>query len=354
LKILALVYVYYLLGWQIIAPKDPDTNYFQLDCRIYDETSTLVATFPGFYCAFASNGEWLSLEEDTLKIYDTRNQLKYNFPFFVHHELRFSRDETKIYFLSSVSKMFKGILTRFDVINVSDRNGNLLYKWDTSEHINELINTLKLDQLVHAMPFPVIRSRQNLKFEFSHLNAIQEIPPNPYELILPYMKRGNLLVTFNGLGGFIIFDPELSKIEHIFGRELGVDYYGFHDAQILSNGHLIFYKNLNGINENNFSSLEEFDVLLEKKYWNYKLKSPEFAVNKINGSVQILNNNHVFISDNSFGGRAVELKRNGELVWSKYNERKDDQTHLPVMIYRAKKIAADKFFLNNITGATLK
>lgn len=354
MKILALVYLYYLLGWQFIAPKDPVANFIQLDCRIYDENSILVATYPGFYCAFASNGEWLSLEEDTLKMFDSRNQLLYKFPYMVHHELKYSRDETKIYFLSSEARMFKGKLTRFDVINVADKDGKLLYTWNTADHIDELVKVLHLDLLIPAIPFPITRSRANLHYEFSHLNAIQEIPPNPYELILPYMKRGNLLVTFNGLGALVIFDPKLSRIEHIFGEEYGIKYYGFHDGQILSNGHLIFFKNLNGPDSDPYSSLEEFDVLRDKSVWSLKLNKPDFLVNKINGTIQILPNNNVFISDNSFGGRAVELKRNGEIVWMKYNERMDDETHLPVMIYRAKKIPADKFFLNNITGATLK
>lgn len=70
--------------------------------------------------------------------------------------------------------------------------------------------------------------------EFSHFNAIYEIPKNALEKKWPYMKAGNLVVTLNGLGGVGIFDPELKRIEH-YVLILKTSVMGLHDGQILPN-----------------------------------------------------------------------------------------------------------------------
>lgn len=357
MKILAMIHFYFWLSWQGLGFKDSEPNFYQIDCRIYNEMAELVAAYPGFTCAFAGNGEWLSLEEHTLKLYDSKNIVKYVFPGYVHHELRFSRDESRIYFLTSIIKKWKGVDTRFDVINVADRNGKLLASWSLADHIPELIRDLHLENFLHVMPFKITRNTLpvDVYFEFSHLNAISEIPPNILEPVLPYMKRGNLLVTFNGIGGVIIFDPLLKKIEHIFdNRFLELGEYGYHDAQILPNGHLLLYKNINNAGPEEYTTINEYDILLKRKAWTFRLQEPNFKLNKINGTVQLLNNGNLVLSDNSFGGRVLEMNRSGEILWQKFNERRDEETGLPVMVYRAKKIAADDFFKNNITGATLR
>lgn len=336
--------------------KDSEPQFYQIDCRIYNVLD-LVAAFPGFTCAFASNGEWLSLEEHTLRLYDSRNLVKHVFPGWVHHELRFSRDESRIYYLTSEIKKWKGVDTRFDVINVADRNGKLLARWNLYDHIPMMIRELKLENVLPVMPFKITRNTLpvDVHFEFSRLNAITEIPPNLLEPVLPYMKRGNLLVTFNGIGGVIIFDPLLKKIEHIFDRDfLGVVEYGYHDAQILPNGRLILYQNINNPGPDEYTTINEYDILFKRRVWTFRLQEPDFKLNRINGTVQFLNNGNIVLSDNSFGGRVLEMNRAGEIQWQRFNERRDEETGLPVMVYRAKKIAADEFFKNNITGATLK
>ncbi len=357
MKILGLLHVYFWLCWLVIGGKEVEPDYYQIDCRLYNEAGELVAAFPGFTCSFATNGEWLGLNQHELVLYDSNNNRKFVFPYWVHHELRFSRDESKIYFLSSVVKKWKGINTRFDVINVADKNGKLLASWSLADHAEEIIRLFHQEQLLPAMPFKMDKNTLpvDVMHEFSHLNAIAEIPPNALEFILPYMKRGNLLVTFNGLGRIVIFDPQLKKIEHIFDNDfLDLGDYGFHDAQILPNGHLIVYKNINDWENRKFSSLNEYDVFLKRMVWSFKLDEPQFSLNPINGTIQVLPNDHIVISDNSHGGRVVEMTRSGEMIYQRFNDRVDKETELPVMIYRAKKVAADKFLVNNILGASLK
>ncbi len=326
-------------------------KYTQIDCKIY-EGFTLIAQYPGFYCSFASNGEWLSLDEDTLTFYDKNNSVKFKFPQLVHHELKFSRDESKIYFLSSEVKTYKNLKTRFDVINISDLKGNILYRWNTFDHIDEIFKKLELNEFKNEIPtdIPPSHNLALAPYEFSHLNAISEIPENDLEKKYSFMKKGNLLVTFNGLAAIVIFDPELKTMQHYFTKMINTELYGFHDAQILPNGHLIFFKNVSNKEGELVTSLDEMNLETGEVVWSFSFKKPNFERNPINGSVQVLENNNILIGENSHGGRAVEITRSGKIVGITENIPRDPVTGLPIMVYRAKKVDVDKFLKTNQIG----
>lgn len=353
MKILALFQFYFWLTLQIGRVTEPVPTHYRMDCRLYSSTGQLVANFPGYSCEFASDGWWLAIDGYFGKIYDSSNTLKFQFKDPVHHEMKFSRDEQKIYFLSAEQQDWKDKRTKFDIINIADRQGNILAQWKTSEHLHELYE--KLDLLQNDWQLPLPMNFNNLPFEitheFSHLNAISEIPPNPLEMVLPYLKRGNLLVTFNGLGALVVFDEKLSRIEHVFDRRLlGVNIWGFHDAQILPNGHLLMFKNVNSGGGKPYTSINEYDLLFEKEIYHFKFEPPEFGYNDINGTVQLLPDDRIVLSENSHGGRIVEMSREGIIYFQVRNDRKDPVTKLPSNIYRGKKIAAEKFLSNNVMG----
>jgi hypothetical protein len=357
-KVVVLKIIFYfacffiICGCRFFESEKEAVKFIQIDCKLYDHESNIIAQYPGFLCAFSPSGEWLSLEQNVLTLYNKDNSPKYKFPFKVHHELKFSNDSKKIYFLSSEVKQFKGIKTRFDVINISNTNGDLLARWSTYDHLDELYQILNLKIYDHWMPSKMANAQFGTEetHEFSHLNAIYEIPENVLENSLPYMKRGNLVVTFNGLGSILIFDPELKRVEHTFMKMIKTELYGFHDAQILPTGHLIFFKNLNEKSGELVTSIEEFDIKKEVSVWNFVFKKPDFKHNEINGSVQVLDNDNVFLGENSFGGRAVEINRNGDIQWVKMSDTRRGVDKIPSMIYRAKKINLDNFFKNNLFG----
>ncbi|MBC7540257.1 MAG: hypothetical protein H7281_15640 [Bacteriovorax sp.] len=342
-----------LSGCRFFDSQNEIVQTLQVDCKLYDQESNIIAQFPGFTCAFAPNGEWLSLVESELTLYNKDNSPKYKFPFKAHHELKFSSDGKKIYFLTSDIKMFKGKKTRFDIINISDRNGRILSRWSTHDHLDELYQLFDLKKYDHWMPSKMQSAHfaADEQHEFSHLNAIYEIPQNLLEDTFPFMKHGNLIVTFNGLGSVVIFDPELKRIEHVFEKMIKTELYGFHDAQILPNGHLIFFKNFNEKAGELVTSIEEFDIKKEISVWSFVFNKPDFKHNDINGSVQVLENDNILLGENSFGGRAVEISRSGEIQWLKINDTRYGADKLPAMIYRAKKLNLDEFFKNNILGA---
>jgi hypothetical protein len=349
------VILYFLLFLTLSRSSFPGSKknfYLQVDCKIYNKDNIVITALPGFTCAFSPLGEWLSLVGSDLFLYNKDNTLKLKFPYKVHHELKFSSDGKKIFFLSSEIKIFKGRKTRFDIINVSDNNGRILAQWKSFDHINELYQKLELsfvDSLIPAKMYNEFFAPDE-QLEFSHLNAIYEIPDNELDGKLSYYKKGNLVVTFNGLGSVIVFDSQLKHIEHIFKKMLNTQLYGFHDAQLLANGRLIMFKNLNINKENAYTSIEEYDIQKEKLIWNFEFREPEFKFNGISGAVQVLENNNILIAENSYGGRTVEINREGIIQWEKYNDFYNIKVQKPKSVFRSKKIDLTDFLRNNSYG----
>lgn len=308
----------------------------------------LLKSFTGNYCAFFPNGEWISIAGKELNLYSRSNQLKHHFSEMGHHEIRLSEDQKKIFFLSSEIKVYKNQKTRFDVIHISDLNGKQKARWALFDHIDELYQKLDLKKFDFALPaqrpdetFPEI------KYEFAHVNAIYEIPQNDLEKKFSYMKKGNLLVTFNGLSSVVIFDPELKKIEFVY-RVLKTNLLGIHDGQILPNGHLLIFKNYNDPIENPSTSINEFDMQNDTSVWSYQFKKPELDYNPHSGSVQLLANGNIFFTDYSHNiGKMIEIDRSGSIVKLVTNNILDSKASLPLNMYRAKKTNLDSFLKNN-------
>ncbi|MBC7540259.1 MAG: aryl-sulfate sulfotransferase [Bacteriovorax sp.] len=322
----------------------PIETHIQVDCRILDKNFQQLKSYSGTYCAFFPNGEWISITGKVIDLHSKTNQLRVHFPQMGHHEIKLSKDEAKIFFLSTEIRDFKGKKTRFDVINISDRNGALVARWDLFEHLDELYQKLDLtpfDKMIPTESFD--ENFPDSKYEFSHLNAIYEIPKNNLEKSFPYMKEGNLLVTFNGLGSVVVFDPELKRIEFIY-RVLKTNLLGISDGQILPNGHLLIFKNTNTSNKHLYSSINEYDLQKNSSVWNYDLNEKEFTHIPDNGAVQLLSNNNIFITESSGSmGRMLEVNRKGEVVRVQLNDMLDSRTKKPSNIYRAKKINLEKF-----------
>ncbi|MDD4975309.1 MAG: hypothetical protein PHY93_13200 [Bacteriovorax sp.] len=321
---------------EVIGPKEV---HLQIDCRILDQDFKQIKSFQGHYCAFFPNGEWISITGKVIDLHSKTNQLRVHFPQMGHHEIRLSKDEKKIFFLSSDIREFKGKNTRFDVINISDRDGVLIERWDLFEHLDELNQKLGVGPFEKAIPAK--RSDENFpdnKFVFSNLNAIYEIPKNDLEKKFSYMKEGNLLVTFNGLGSVVVFDPELKKIEYAY-RILKKNLFGISDGQILPNGHLLLFKN---------ASIHEVDMQEDKTVWSFDLKGAGIISNPEGGAVQLLSNNNFLITDNSNNiGRMLEVNRKGEILKIHLNDILDSRTKKPMSIYRVKKTNLNKFVENN-------
>lgn len=347
MRIINLILVAFLSSCMFATEKSVD-EHLQIDCKIYNKELKLLTSFPGFTCQFLPNGEWVSLFGEDLNFYSKNNELKYKSPFKVHHEFSFSKDLSKIFFLSSEIKMYKNKKTRFDVINIGTAEGKLITSWSVFDHKDELMKIGFLKRRVNNLPTPMDNEyfAKDEQREFGHLNAIYEIPKNKLEITHPFLKEGNLVVTFNGLGSVIIFSQDLKNVLHVFNVLKG-GLHGIHDAQILENGHLVFFKNFNLRNKKPYTTIEEYDITNQKMHWRYEFVEPTFRYNPFGGAIQVLNNNNLLITETSYGGRVLEIDRKGKIIWEKYNDSVDPGFHIPGGIFRARVLSLDQFLKNN-------
>ena len=320
----------------------PVEVHVQIDCHILNSHFLMVKSFPGDYCAFFPNGEWISLTGKVIDLHSKTNQLRLHFPQMGHDEIMLSKNEENIFFLSSEIRQYNGKPTRFDIINKSDRNGKLVARWDLFEHREEVLAKLDLKEPdLSITPERMDEALPEIKYEFAHLNSIYEIPKNDLEKNYPYLAEGNLLVTFNGLGGVVVFDPELKNIQYAY-RLVKTNLYGISDGQILSNGHLLIFTN------DKYSSIHEFNMQQAKIEWSFNLRGSMTSSSFKLGSVQALSNNNIFISENSNNiGKMLEVSRLGAVKRIQLNDIIDSRTRKPTYIHRAKKINLDKFIENN-------
>lgn len=127
----------------------------------------------------------------------------------------------------------------------------------------------------------------------------------------PAFRRGNVLISMNGLGVIAALDLETERVAWARKRPPQ----GQHDPQILANGHMLFFDNREDAGA---SVVMELDPLTDRTYWQYRGTPERPFYSKYCGSAQRLANGNTLITE-SDGGRAFEVEAGGEIVWEFYN-----------------------------------
>lgn len=308
--------------------------YLQVDCAIYTLEGTLEKKFSDYLCLFMDDGSRYSLKASTVdktgyvqgKItrYSKTNQIVWQKNLDVHHELSLTPDKQHLTFISSESGEADGRKIRFDVMNVSDLNGNIIKRWSTKDHFSEIKKEmahwkrelLYLD-IKTSIPFPD-------HYEFTHINSFKEIPPNESYGQLPWFQPGNYIIGVNCLNLFFILDQDLNKIIKTISYGNYDQACGTHDAQVLSNGNILHYVNVKHLNEKK-SYLQEYDPRSREVVWSWPDDKNLNFFNPMLGSVQRLKNGHTVFTDKvslesssrwirGKNPSIIEIDKDGEIV----------------------------------------
>jgi hypothetical protein len=139
-----------------------------------------------------------------------------------------------------------------------------------------------------------------------HTNSIQ-ILHRDIEGVAP---AGSVLLSFRTISRVAIVTRDLSELLWIWGRgELD----GQHDATQLEDGHLLIFDN--GLKRNRDSRVIEVDATKGEVVWTFA--HPELFT-RLRGGAQALRNDNILITE-SDSGHALEITRDGELVWEFWN-----------------------------------
>ena len=130
----------------------------------------------------------------------------------------------------------------------------------------------------------------------------------------PPFAKGRVLTSMNALGVLAVVDLPSRSI--VWVRKTPP--IGQHDPQILANGNLLLFENHE---KSGHSRVVEIDPVDFETRWSYGGSNEQPLYSKFLGAVQRLPNGNTLITE-SDAGRAVEVTREGQIVWQFYNPRR--------------------------------
>jgi outer membrane protein assembly factor BamB len=149
------------------------------------------------------------------------------------------------------------------------------------------------------------------KGDLSHTNTLHVLAPNTAG---PAFAKGNILTSMNALGLIAVLDPE--KRQFTWVRKTHPD--GQHDPKMLDNGNILFFDNRESAGA---SAVLEIDPSTDRVEWQYLGSTAEPFYSLFCGAAERLLSGNTLITE-SYGGRAFEVDRAGEIVWEFFNPQR--------------------------------
>jgi len=278
----------------------------------------------------------VDLQRKEMLRYSAKRELRWRVKQLPHHEVTSTHRGTILVDYHK-SRQYKGREVRFDGIVELDQNGKELSRWSNWQRKEEIFKYHPRTPLDN--PGAKITPETPL-FDYYHQNAIQELPETPLGVQDVRFRKGNWLVSLRNTNLVIILDQETKKIVWSYGPRMnGPDLLRRqHMPRMLKNGNIIIFDN--GDQDRPYSRVVEINPATRKVVWEYKEDPPESWFCVVVGSVQRLPNGNTLIGDGA-NGRAIEVTREGEIVWAWYHPEvnKQEKRRIFYRIYRLSKEA---------------
>lgn len=279
----------------------------------------MIRKFPGRICVFMEDGSLLSAEEEKLVFYDKLRNVLWSKSLHPHHQLNLSADKKNFLVLGSEVKKEKGPkkeeLVRYDVLYVISLTGEILHSFHFSKHASEFDKNSWND--ARKRRFSKIgysEFYQKIDWEMTHANSFYEIPENKINGQGDAFKKGNYIVNDISLMQVLVLSSNLKHLvwqDHVIKENWSM----FHDVQVVPRTASILYYD-NGSRLRPASRLVEYDLNRKEILWSYpSVLSKNFYSSRM-GGVQILENGNVLYNDNTSIPTALEISKNGNVMWS--------------------------------------
>ena len=237
-------------------------------------------------------------------------------------------------------KNYKGRAVIFDSIARLSEEGEILDKWSTFDHLDEIKKyhyTSRLetplsfwDKLIHKIPAELE------EYDYYHINSVQEIPKNALGEIDNRFQEGNLLVSLHSVNIIIILDKDSKKIVWSLKPDLII---GTHMPTMLETGNILIFDNGDEM-QRSYSRVLELNPITEEVVWRYIGTPPESFYTESRGSAQRLPNGNTLITE-SDKGHVFEVTPDKEIVWEYYIPYFDEEGRRQV-IYRTLMVDKNK------------
>jgi hypothetical protein len=252
------------------------------------------------YAHLFENGDLLAIYDGVgmVKV-DKNSKLLWKYSGHSHHHAEVQPDG-KTYVLTREARTLNGfndgkpILE--DFITILDSNGKEQRKISL---LKALKNSIYSSALTNVKVMP--------NADVFHTNTVQ-VMDGSLESRMPFLKKGNILVSLCFVGLIAVVDPQVEKviwaISHLFAKQ--------HSPTFLQNGDMLVFDN-QGLGQK--SRVLQVNPLTQKVGWMYA--APSFFTEVLGSSFRLSNGN-TLITD-SDDGRAFEVTPDNKVVWEFFN-----------------------------------
>ncbi len=270
----------------------------------------------------------------------------------VHHEIAFTSDSTMLVPTKEVHSYLERQV-EFDVLLELSAEGEVVWRWSTHEHFEELKalhKKIPLDLNADQVARKKRRGPQPFKkksafgghYDYYHMNSIQELPPTPLGTRDSRFQAGNLLISLRNVHLILVLERETGQIVWSWGpRNLERQ----HMPRLLANGNVLVFDN--GKTRRAYSRVIELDPVKNKIVWEYRADPPHSFFTHAQGSAQRLANGNTLIVHSSVG-RAFEVTPQSRIVWEWFNPVISDGKR--ERVYRMIRLDRDR--IDRIAGRT--
>jgi len=198
--------------------------------------------------------------------------------------------------------------------------------------------------------YPLLEAFRNSDFEhllmsmrprgdLMHTNSIK-VFDGSLATLSEYYKHGNILISSWKIDTIAILDPEIGQVVWAESGRSNDMWRKQHDPTVLSDGNVLLFDNMG---HNGKSRVLEFDPDERKVVWQFAGGEADELDSRTCGASRMLLNVNSLITE-SDNGRALEVTRDGEVVWEFFSpHRAGEDDELIATLFEMVRVDKDYF-----------
>ncbi len=288
----------------------------RVDCSFYDKAGKVLLKFDTSHCSLLSEqGLIVSRGKEAISVQKLNKTVVWEKPQFGHHDLYVSPKNKRIVSVVRNKNLSGRDEIWHDGVRVYSPEGQLLFSWDTADHIEEIQQLLSSSKESIAKRYYIDDDARKIGIKINSASLLED---HPQQQDFKEFSDDNVILSLNQLSLILIVDFKTQKI--VWSYKLNDDFgYGVHAVRPLKNGRFLFFDNrsiFNGlpIKAKALPQVVELDPITKKRIWVYPYEKERAILSENGCSAHEMPNGHILISYEE-NHSVVEVTRSGEIVW---------------------------------------
>jgi len=286
--------------------KDTPYTHFMSACRLFDLAGNMSAFAEGASCVINPDGSHFSRNLKSLRFVGANQKLVWESPIsHTHHLLVHSKVSGEFLAMHSEFKNWNGKSTRFDVLVVFNKKGQIIKRFSLYGVLKNHPEFLRFTSAGETNWYHMLAGVDKNIFEMTHANSFIELTETGPD---GSAKVTGYLVNCTFQRKFFILDQSLSNVVKV----IDLNDRSTHSVTQISNDRLLFYRNSEP--QNPLSSAEVYNLKTNQFSTLYKSNNPYLSASACS-SAQMISTDKLMLShsqcvassNNADYGLAVEF-----------------------------------------------